>query len=172
MLSNWAIQWLVKFNPFKTEAVLFSLKYFKAFHQLMFDNTQIKFIEDHKHLGITFSHNGQWYTHIEHIANTAPKILGIIRKLKYTMSRNALNQIYLYHLLPIIEYAPLVWNNCTQQDSNTLQKIQNEAVCIVTGLTRSVLLVKLYNVCGWTNRLTTTAFYGQSKQWIGSIIYY
>ena len=31
MLSNWAIQWLVKFNPLKTEAVLFTLKYLKLF---------------------------------------------------------------------------------------------------------------------------------------------
>ena len=151
MLSNWAIQWLVKFNPLKTEAVLFTLKYFEAFPQLIFDNTPIKFVEDHKHLGITFSQNGQWHTHIEQIANTASKILGIMRKLKYTLSRNALNQIYLYHLLPIIEYASLVWDGCTQQDSNTLQKIQNEAARIVTGLTRSVSLVKLYNECGWTN---------------------
>ena len=151
MLSNWAIQWLVKFNPLKTEAVLFTLKYFEAFPQLIFDNTPIKFVEDHKHLGITFSQNGQWHTHIEQIANTASKILGIMRKLKYTLSRNALNQIYLYHLLPIIEYASLVWDGCTQQDSNTLQKIQNEAARIVTGLTRSLSLVKLYNECGWTN---------------------
>ena len=43
------------------------------------------------------------------------------------------------------------WDGCTQQDSNTLQKIQNEAARIVTGLTRSVSLVKLYNECGWTN---------------------
>ena len=31
------------------------------------------------------------------------------------------------------------------------QKIQNEAARNVTGLTRSVSLVKLYNECGWTN---------------------
>ena len=121
-------------QPLKTEAVLFTLKYFEAFPQLIFDNTPIKFVEDHEHLGITFSHNGQWYTHIEHIANTASKILGIMHTLKYTLSRNALNQIYLYHLLPIIEYASLVWDGCTQQDSSTLQKIQ-KAACIVTEIT-------------------------------------
>ena len=30
MLSNWAIQWLVKFNPIKIEAVLFTHKCFEA----------------------------------------------------------------------------------------------------------------------------------------------
>ena len=93
-LKNWTpvtFKWLsgllVKFNPLKTEAVLFTLKYFEAFPQLIFDNTPIKFVEDHKHLGITISQNGQWHTHIEQIANTASKILGIMRKLKYTLSR-------------------------------------------------------------------------------------
>ena len=100
----------MKFNPLKTEAVLFTLKNFEAFPQLIFDNTLIKCVEGHKHLGITFSNNGQLYTHIEHIANTASQILGIMRKLKYTLSRNALNKIYLYHLLPIIEYASLEWD--------------------------------------------------------------
>ena len=37
-------------------------------------------------------------------------------KLQHTLSKNALNQIYLYHLLPIIEYAPLVrrWLHTTR----------------------------------------------------------
>ena len=39
MLSYWAKQWLVKFNPLKTEAVLFSLKNIEALPQLIFDNT-------------------------------------------------------------------------------------------------------------------------------------
>ena len=53
MLSNWAKQWLDKFNQLKTEAVLFTLP------QLIFDNTIVSFVDDHKHLDITFSSNGQ-----------------------------------------------------------------------------------------------------------------
>ena len=33
--------------------------------------------------------------------------------------------------------------------SDILDKIQNEAACIVMGLTRSVSLSKLYKECGW-----------------------
>ena len=35
------------------------------------------------------------------------------------------------------------------QNKNSLQKIQNEAARIVTGLTRSVSLENLYRECGW-----------------------
>ena len=35
------------------------------------------------------------------------------------------------------------------QDTSALEKLQNEAARIVTGLTRSVSLVNLYRECGW-----------------------
>ena len=35
------------------------------------------------------------------------------------------------------------------QDINSLQKIQNEAARIVTGLTRSISIDNLYRECGW-----------------------
>ena len=103
----------------------------------------------------TSGHNFQQQWPVAHTYRTyckhSIKILGIMCKLKYTLSRNALNQVNLYHLLPILEYASLVWDGCTQQDSNTLHKIQNEAALIGTGLTRSLSLAKLYIKCGWTN---------------------
>ena len=37
-----------------------------------------------------------------------------------------------------------------EQDSQTLQKIQNEAARLVTGLTGSVSLENLFKECGWT----------------------
>ena len=72
-----------------------------------------------------------------------------MRKLKFTFHRAALNQIYLSNVLPILEYSTVVWDNCTIQDSSTLEKLQNEVARILTGLTRSVSLVNLYRVCGW-----------------------
>ena len=65
-----------------------------------------------------------------------------MRKLKYSISRNALNQMYMSYMLPVVEYASVVWDGCSEQDSQTLQKIQNEAARIVTGYTRSVSLEK------------------------------
>ena len=43
----------------------------------------------------------------------------------------------------------IVWDNCTVQDSSTLDKLQNEAARLVTGFTSSVSLENLYRECGW-----------------------
>ena len=149
ILSAWAKQWLITFNPSKTEAVLFTLKKIDDFPQLYFENTLINFVADHKHLGLTLSNNGQWHKHIENIITNAAKVIGIMRKLKYTFNRQALNQIYISYVLPILEYSSIVWDGCTLQESQTLEKLQNEAARIVTGLTRSVSLFNLYRECGW-----------------------
>ena len=144
LLVVWAKQGLVKFNPLKTKAILFTLKCFEHFPNLIFNDTQIKFVGDHKHLGLTLSSNGKWHNHIDNILNSAAKVVGIMRKLKFTLSRIALNQIYVSCVLPIIEYSSVVWDNCSDQDAYALKKLQNEAAKIVTGLTKSVSLDKLY----------------------------
>ena len=72
-----------------------------------------------------------------------------MRKLKYSFSRIALNQIYISYVRPIFEYSSIVWDNCTVEHANSLENMQNEAARIVTGLTRSVSLENLYNECRW-----------------------
>ena len=72
-----------------------------------------------------------------------------MRKLKYEFSRLALNQIYISYVRPIIEYSSIVWDGCSEQNADLLEKLQHEAARIVTGLTRSVSLENLYKDCGW-----------------------
>ena len=86
--------------------------------------------------------------HIENILTSAAKIVGIMRRLKFKFTRVALNQIYLSYVLPVLGYSSVVWDGCSSQDSNALEKLQNEAARIVTGLTRSVSLENLYRKCG------------------------
>ena len=57
--------------------------------------------------------------------------------------------MYMSYMLPNLEYASVVWDGCSEQDSVTLQKVQNEAARLVTGLTRSVSLENLFKECGW-----------------------
>ena len=67
--------------------------------QLVFDNTPIRFVDRDKHLVVTLSSIG----HIDNIVISLTKILEIMRKLKYSISTNALNQMYMSYLLPIVE---------------------------------------------------------------------
>ena len=73
-----------------------------------------------------------------------------ISRYFYLLSRRkTLNQIYVSFLRPILEYASVVWDNCTFYEKDKLEKIQIEAGRIVTGLTRSTSLYNLFRELGW-----------------------
>ena len=49
---------LISFNALKTEAILFTLKHFTNLPHIILDGIPIKFVSDHKHLGLTLSNKG------------------------------------------------------------------------------------------------------------------
>ena len=115
----------------------------------MFEDVLVNFVESHKHLGLTLSSNANRHAHIENIITSVSKLLGIMRAVKYKLSRKALNNIYIYYIRPILEYAAVVWDGCTAYEKTRLARIQHEAARIVTGLTRSVSIDKLIKEIGW-----------------------
>jgi hypothetical protein len=149
LISNWAKTWLVNFNPQKTEAVLFSLRHSNIVPNLSFENTVVNFVDSHKHLGVTLSSNGKWINHIDAILASASKTVSIMKKMKFILTRRALNQIYISYVRPILEYSCILWDGCSDQCSDKIEKLQNEAARVVTGLTKSVSLENLYMECGW-----------------------
>ena len=58
-------------------------------------------------------------------------------------------QIYVSYIRQLLEYAGVVWDNCTKYEVNALNKIQVEAARIVTGAIKLVSLVMLYRETGW-----------------------
>ena len=113
------------------------------------NNTQIKNVNSHKHLGLILNKSCSWHEHIEEISSKARKRVNILRKLKYQLDRNTLQISYFSFIRPILEYADIVWDNCTQYEKNELEKIQIEAAMIVTGTTRSCSNEKILEEAGW-----------------------
>jgi hypothetical protein len=116
---------------------------------LSFENTVVNFVDSHKHLGVTLSSNGKWINHIDAILASASKTVSIMKKMKFILTRRALNQIYISYVRPILEYSCILWDGCSDQCSDKIEKLQNEAARVVTGLTKSVSLENLYMECGW-----------------------
>ena len=150
-VSRWAQQWLVSFNPAKSESILFSRKLNKPYHPpVLMNETQINEVTSHKHLGVIFSNDCSWHNHIEHIKTKAGNRINVMRKLKFKLDRRSLQTIYFSFIRPLLEYADVVWNNCAQYESNELEKkIQNEAARIVTGATKLVSIISLLLETGW-----------------------
>ena len=149
-LYNWAVQWLVKFNPIKTESLLFSRRVNLRDHPtLFFNDVPIQEVVSHKHLGVYLSQRCDWQKHIDFIKEKAWSRLNLLRMLKFTINRKSLETIYFAYIRSLLENADVLWDNCTQQQCNEIEKIQLEAGRIVTGATKLVEIDKLYKELGW-----------------------
>ncbi|MCW4285900.1 MAG: reverse transcriptase domain-containing protein [Candidatus Thiodiazotropha taylori] len=165
-ITNWAQDWLVSFNPIKTETLLVSRKLIKTAHPPLYMlNKQISEVESHKHLGLHFSNDGSWHKHITYIKEKAWTRIYTMRKLKFQLDRKSLETIYTVFIRPILEYGNEIWDNCTQYEKDELEKIQIEAARIATGTTKLVSIENLYSEIGWEtletrrNKQKLTLFY-------------
>ena len=104
-----------------------------------------------KHLGLVFSNDCSWHEHLDYIKAKAWSRINIMRKLKFKLDKRSLQTIYFSFIRPLLEYADVVWDNCTQYEVNDLEKIQNEAArtCIVTGATKLASINSLLSETGW-----------------------
>lgn len=149
-LHHWATKWLVTFNPLKSETITFTRKINKPQHPLLtMDQQHIKEVNNHKHLGIVFSNDCSWHEHLEYIKAKAWARINVMRKLKFQLDRRSLEIIYISFIRPLLEYADIVWDNCSQYEADELEKIQNEAARIVTGATKLVSVNSLLLETGW-----------------------
>lgn len=149
-ISIWAERWGITFNPDKTESLLFSRQIdSEMLHpDLYFNNLVIKNVSSHKHLGLFFNSHANWSDHISYIYEKAYKRINILRMLKYKVDRKTLELIYTTFIRPILEYADIVWANCTERECSILESIQIEAIHIITGLRRGTSHAALYTESG------------------------
>jgi hypothetical protein len=78
------------------------------------------FLNQIKRSGVTFASDGKWTVHIENIATSALKQVNVLRKLKCILSKQALSNIYLTFVIPVLEYACEVWDGCYERNIEKL----------------------------------------------------
>lgn len=150
VLENWSSNWLLKFNPSKTKAIFFTLKTNFYIPKLQFQNSRLEYVSSHKHLGLLFCQNLCWSEYIDNIVKNAYQRLGLLKKLKFSIGRNTLSKMYMTFIRPLIEYCSVVWDGCSFQDVEKLEKVQLYAARIITGLPILSSRESLYLETGWT----------------------
>ena len=128
----WADQWLVHINPKQTKSMTFSNK--NVIHpHVQFQNKIIDDIEQHKHLGLTFTTKLDWKNHISNTISSVSKLLGVLQKLSKEIDRKSLEIIYHTFVRSKMEYACIVWDDSYEQNCQVLENCQLRAAQIITG---------------------------------------
>ena len=128
-LQIWADDWGMKFNA--KNCYLFSTKS-KLRHFYTINDQILKQVQDNPYLGITFSEDLKWKTHINKTSKKANSTLGFLRNLRHCPLPRRKNA-YLALVRSILEYESVVWDPYLKKDIDRLERVQRSAARFITG---------------------------------------
>ena len=95
-------------------------------------DTDINSVTSFKYLGVMLSSTFTWSDHVEYISSKVNKNLGLLRRIKYYLPYDARLLFYNSLVLPIFDYADLVWGDKDNISlMNELQILQNKAAKLI-----------------------------------------
>ena len=145
-VAAWAERWCVTVNREKTTATLFTLSSKAKPGKLTLGNTTLKYVDQQTYLGVTFDKKMTWKPHINQAEGKARRKLNILRKLAGTTwgaTDNILKTVYQGTVRPHLEYGSSAWTTAAKTHLQTLDKVQNQALRIITGGMKTTPIAKM-----------------------------
>ena len=104
-------------------------------------------VEKYKYLGVVLDQNLSWKEHVEYIGKKISSRLGMLRKARKILPRNACMTLYNAIVLPLFDYCCNIWDSCGLCSKAYLQKLHRRAAGIIEG--RVVDCTELPDVFLW-----------------------
>ena len=150
-LTAWARDWCITINREKSSATLFTLSTKQQSKGLMMGEIPLRFEDQQTYLGVTFDKRLTWKHQVESAEGKARRKLSIMRKLAGTQwgaNEKILKNVYQGTIPPHLEYGSSAWMTATKTHHQTLDRVQNQALCIITGGLRSTPIQKMEQITG------------------------
>ena len=130
-ISDWFSANLLSLNIKKTNYILFGHKKL-ADISLVIKNEKLMRVYETKFLGIIIQSNLKWNTHIRLLQNKISKTVGILSRVKNTLTTAHLKTLYQSLVEPYLNYCCIVWASPVKTTMlETLHKLQKRSVRII-----------------------------------------
>ncbi|KAL8565040.1 hypothetical protein ACOMHN_003416 [Nucella lapillus] len=128
-LETWASDWGMNFNPKK--CFILGIQQSSNFIYTLC-NTPLQHVSSNLYLGILFSNDLKWSTHIASTTKKASSTLGFLRRNLHFFPQHCKKNAYLALIRPLLEYGCITWSPYLQQDINRLERIQRLSARFIT----------------------------------------
>ena len=109
-------------------------------------------VEDNKYLKVIIQNNLKWDKHSRYVASKASRMLNFIQRNFHSWSKTVKGNLYKTIVQPHLEYANVAWNPGTQQNKDSLQKVQRRAARFVSNdFSPSSSVTSMLNDLKWDN---------------------
>ena len=127
LVNDWVCNNHLTINTNKTKFMLISRRRNlpKNFPPLYINNIQIEHVSHFKYLGVWISDDLTWSKHVESVCCKARRILGyMFRTFSPHCNQDSIIALYKCQVLPILEYACVLWDPHLKRDQLLLESVQ------------------------------------------------
>ena len=130
-LEIWEKKWQMQFNADKRFTTHLTKKRKINEFNYTLHNHILEVTKDSKYLGVTFSSDLSWNSHINNISAKANRTIGFLRRNMHSYPKEVKASAYRTLVRPSIEYASSVWDLYTRNNIQQLEAIQRRAARFV-----------------------------------------
>ena len=162
-INNWALKWKVSFNPGKSKDMIFSQnKNVQNSPPLIFNETYVSRVHEHKHLGVWLSSSLSWARQINETCMKANYKMSVLRSVKF-LDRSTLDLLYKLTSRSVIDCGLVIYfNTLKSTEIVRLNQIQYRAAKLCTGALHLTSQVKLEQDLAWETLSDRALFLGLS----------
>ncbi len=136
-ISKWFYLWHLSVNTSKTVCMAIRSRRMPPCSLSIFINSAaIPQVYSHRHLGITFSEYLSWKDHVTDIVKRASSKIGLLRRLRYSLTPTITRDLYIHCIRPTLEYACIVWSGLSASDCARLERCNRRAARLISGIYR------------------------------------
>ena len=134
LVHKWLCCNQLSLNIEKSNYVIFHAPQKKITSQikLTLNNCTLKQESSTKYLGIIIDENLNWKAHISHIENKIKRGIGVISRLRHTVTRSILLNLYYSLIYPYLTYGLVAWGNTYDTTLRPLINLQKKTVRLIT----------------------------------------
>jgi hypothetical protein len=116
-----------------------------------FKNKPLKRYRSFKCLGVELDEHLSWEVHINAICKKVGAGIGVLKRTKPFVPNETLHIIYKALILPYFDYCSPLWDNCGIVLKEKLQRFQNRAARVLTGVSYDTNSSELLERLNWKN---------------------
>ena len=131
-LTAWATKWGMEFNVGKCHVMHVGKN--NPRHAYSMCGLQLQQTKEERDIGVTVSDNLKPGQQCRKAAQTASTVLGQIMRSFHYRDRHIYLNLYKQYVRPHLEFSVAAWAPWTQEDCETLERVQKRAVKAVSGL--------------------------------------
>ena len=139
-LDLWTKDWSMQVNATKTNYTIFSLSTKQQTVKLKIGGQLLKQDKSPTYLGITFDPRLTWRHQVEKAQTKGMQRTALLKKLAGTQwgaNADILRKTYTGYVRPTLEYGMAAWGTTAPSNFNSIAKVQNQNLRLITGSLRS-----------------------------------